>query len=82
MTFLTTQEAKDLKEMTSMKITLDWEQCNLIAKYYEFPATVFLFTKKNMQHQLKGTRKNGIHKSLEKLRKKLDDVVEEAKEVL
>lgn len=63
-------------------ITLDWEQCNLIARYYEFPASVFFFTKSTMEEAFKGTRKNAIREKMEDFRSKLNQLFEDAKEAI
>jgi hypothetical protein len=38
------------------KVVLDWEQCEIISKYYRFPTVVFLFSKENMKKRLVGIR--------------------------
>ena len=47
-------------------ICIFWKQCEYIAKYYEFPAAIFLLDKKTMRKKLKGTRMGSIRKKLGK----------------
>jgi hypothetical protein len=42
---------------TDLKIVLDWEQCEILSRYYRFPTVVFLFTKDIMKKRLVGIRK-------------------------
>ena len=63
-------------------ITLDWEQCGAIAKYYEFNTLVFMLDKKNMMKKLKGTRNKTIRKRLNMLKDKLNKLASEARDIL
>ncbi len=49
---------------SKFSVTLDWEQCELIASYYMFPTTILLWEKKTMKHHLKGTRQLNLRKKI------------------
>jgi hypothetical protein len=65
--------------MKPFEIKLSWYQCELIANYYSFPATIFMLPLENMQKRMEGKkRKDAIHGQFIALRK----IKEEIKELM
>jgi hypothetical protein len=51
-----------------IKISITWEQCELIAHYYEFPTSVLLLTPGYMRAKMKGKkRRNSIERKVKRL---------------
>lgn len=46
-----------IDKTSGFEVVLDWEQCEILSKYYRFPTVVFLFSKDKMKKYLRGIRK-------------------------